>query len=33
MNAGVDVITEKPMTNTAERCQQVLDARARTDRK
>lgn len=33
MNAGVDVITEKPMTNTAERCQEVFDARARTGRK
>jgi predicted dehydrogenase len=30
MNAGCDVITEKPMTTTAEKCQQILDARART---
>jgi predicted dehydrogenase len=33
MAAGFDVITEKPMTNTAERCRAVLDARARTGRK
>jgi predicted dehydrogenase len=32
MEAGCDVITEKPMTNTPERCQQVLDARKRTGR-
>jgi predicted dehydrogenase len=32
MNAGCDVITEKPMTTTAEKCQQILDARARTGR-
>jgi predicted dehydrogenase len=29
MDLGFDVITEKPMTNTAERCQKVLDACAR----
>ena len=33
MNAGVDVITEKPMTNTAKRCQEIFDARKRTGRK
>jgi len=33
MNAGVDVISEKPMTNTAERCQEVLDAREKTGKK
>ena len=32
LNAGLDVITEKPMTNTAERCQQVLDAVERNKR-
>jgi predicted dehydrogenase len=30
MEAGCDVVTEKPMTNTPERCQQVIDARKRT---
>ncbi len=30
MNAGCDVVTEKPMTTTAEKCQQILDARAKT---
>ena len=30
--AGCDVITEKPMTTTAKKCQQILDARARTGR-
>jgi predicted dehydrogenase len=30
MNAGCDVITEKPMTTTADACQQIIDARART---
>jgi len=33
MNAGVDVITEKPLTNTAERCQKIFDARKRTIRR
>lgn len=26
LNFGCDVLTEKPMTNTAEKCQQILDA-------
>jgi predicted dehydrogenase len=30
MNAGCDVITEKPMTTTAQRCQEIFDARAKT---
>lgn len=30
MNAGCDVITEKPMTTTAEKAQQILDARAKS---
>ncbi|HYC72105.1 MAG TPA: Gfo/Idh/MocA family oxidoreductase [Opitutaceae bacterium] len=30
MELGVDTITEKPMTTTAEKCQRILDARART---
>ena len=33
LNAGADVITEKPMTTTAEMCQDILDARAKTGRK
>jgi predicted dehydrogenase len=33
MNAGCDVITEKPMTTTAEKCQQILDARRKTGRR
>jgi predicted dehydrogenase len=33
MNAGFDVITEKPMTTTAKTCQEIIDARARTGRK
>jgi predicted dehydrogenase len=33
MNAGCDVITEKPMTTTAEKCQQILDAKGRTGKK
>jgi predicted dehydrogenase len=33
MQAGCDVITEKPMTNTSERCQQILDAIEKTGRK
>ncbi|MEX2044715.1 MAG: Gfo/Idh/MocA family oxidoreductase, partial [Opitutus sp.] len=32
MDAGVDVITEKPMTTTAEKCQRILDAKKRTGR-
>jgi predicted dehydrogenase len=32
MEAGCDVITEKPLTNTAEKCQRILDARRRTGR-
>ncbi|HYO08594.1 MAG TPA: Gfo/Idh/MocA family oxidoreductase [Tepidisphaeraceae bacterium] len=32
MNAGVDAVTEKPMTTTADKCQQILDARAKTGR-
>jgi predicted dehydrogenase len=30
MELGCDVISEKPMTTTAEKCQQILDAKART---
>ncbi len=30
MNAGCDVVTEKPMTTTAAKCQEIIDARART---
>lgn len=33
MEAGCDVITEKPMTIDAARCQRILDTRARTGRK
>jgi predicted dehydrogenase len=33
MDAGVDVITEKPMTTTAEKCQGILDAKKRSGRK
>ena len=33
LEAGCDVITEKPMTTTAEMCQKILDARKRTGRK
>jgi predicted dehydrogenase len=33
MNAGCDVITEKPLTTTAEKCQQILDAGKRTGRR
>lgn len=33
MEAGCDVITEKPMTTTAEKCQRILDAKRRTGRK
>jgi predicted dehydrogenase len=32
MELGCDVVTEKPMTTTAEKCQQILDARPRTGR-
>ena len=32
MEAGCDVITEKPMTNTAGKCQRILDACRRTGR-
>jgi predicted dehydrogenase len=32
MDAGFDVITEKPMTTTAEKCQGILDAKKRTGR-
>jgi predicted dehydrogenase len=30
LEAGCDVITEKPMTTTAEKCQRILDAQKRT---
>jgi predicted dehydrogenase len=30
MNAGCDAITEKPMTTTAEKAQQIVDAKAKT---
>jgi len=33
MEAGCEVITEKPMTVTAEKCQRILDARQRTGRR
>ena len=33
MEAGCDVITEKPMTTDAEKCRQILDARQRTGRR
>ncbi len=32
MEPGCDVITEKPMTTTAEKCQEILDAQKRTGR-
>jgi predicted dehydrogenase len=32
MNAGCDVITEKPMTTTPEKCARILEAKARTGR-
>lgn len=32
MEAGCDVISEKPLTTTAEKCQRVLDAKQRTGR-
>jgi predicted dehydrogenase len=33
MNAGCDVITEKPLTTTADKCQQIIDAGRRTGRR
>src|ERR1044072_9205220 len=33
MEAGCDVITEKPMTTDAEKCRQILEARRRTGRR
>jgi predicted dehydrogenase len=33
LEAGIDVVTEKPMVTTAEDCRRVLDAEARTGRK
>jgi predicted dehydrogenase len=33
MEAGCDVITEKPMTTDADKCRQILDARHRTGRR
>jgi predicted dehydrogenase len=33
LEAGVDVITEKPMTTTAEMCRRILDAEHRTGRR
>jgi predicted dehydrogenase len=33
LEAGVDVITEKPMTTTAEMCRRILDAERRTGRR
>ncbi len=33
LEAGCDVITEKPMTTTPEKCQRILDATARTGRR
>jgi predicted dehydrogenase len=33
MDAGCDVITEKPMTTDAEKCRQILDARRRSGRR
>jgi predicted dehydrogenase len=32
MNAGCDVISEKPLTTSPEKCQRIVDARARTGR-
>lgn len=32
MEAGCDVITEKPMTTTADKCQRILDTKKRTGR-
>jgi len=33
MEAGFDVITEKPLTTSADKCQQIIDARKKTGRK
>ncbi len=33
LNAGADVITEKPMTTDEDKCQAILDAQARTGKK
>jgi predicted dehydrogenase len=33
LEAGCDIITEKPLTNTAAKCQRILDATARTGRR
>ena len=33
LEAGVDVITEKPMATTAEMCRRILDAERRTGRR
>jgi len=33
MELGCDVITEKPLTTTAEKCRQIIDAQKRTGRK
>jgi len=33
MEAGCDVVTEKPMTITAEKCQRILDVRQRTGKR
>jgi predicted dehydrogenase len=33
LEAGCDVVTEKPMTTTHEKCQRILDARQRTGRR
>ena len=33
LEAGCDVVTEKPMTTTPEKCQRILDARRRTGRR
>src|SRR5687767_10271416 len=33
LEAGCDVVTEKPMTTTAEKCRRILEAEARTGRR
>ena len=33
LEAGIDVVTEKPMATTAEDCRRILDAEARTGRR
>ena len=33
LQAGVDVVTEKPMTTTAENCRRILDAERQTGRR